>query len=159
MSTAELLSRLARLDARDRAWLLGELPPALRRELATLLSGEPEPVATLPASATAPAPVGWEALDAQRLATLFESEPAWLVSAATRGTEPRWRDRLLQAMGSRRRYEIELADRSGGAFGPRAASCVLEGCRERLAAGIEPAREPPKHGFAALLDQMKGRFS
>jgi hypothetical protein len=162
MSTAELLTRLARLDARDRAWLLGELPPAMRRELATMLSGESQPESAAPAAATAPnvpAPGGWEALDAQRLATLFESEPAWLVSAATRGTEPAWRDRLLQAMGARRRHEIELADRSGGTFGARAAGCVLEGCRERLAAGVEPARGAPKQGFAALLDHMKGRFS
>jgi hypothetical protein len=36
---------------------------------------------------------------------------------------------------------------------------MLEGCRERLAAGVEPMREPPKQGFAALLDHMKGRFS
>jgi hypothetical protein len=159
MSTAELLSRLARLDARDRAWLLGELPPAMRRELATLLSGESQPESAAPVAASVPAPSGWEALDAQRLATLFESEPAWLVSAATRGTEPGWRDTLLQAMGARRRHEIELADRSGGAFGARAAGCVLEGCRERLAAGVEPARGAARQGFAALLDHMKGRFS
>jgi hypothetical protein len=156
MSGEELLARLSRLDERDRAWLLGELPAAMRRELATLLSDEPERAApALPA-----APSGWEALDTQRLAAVFETEPAWLVSAATRGTEPRWRDRLLHAMDSRRRHEIELADRSGGAFGARAASCLLEGCRERLAAGVEPARDhTPRHGFAALLDQMKERFS
>ena len=157
MSTQELLARLSRLDSHDRAWLLGELPTAMRRELATLLSDEPERAARVLAAAT---PSGWEALDTQRLATVFEAEPAWLVSAATRGTEPRWRDRLLHAMGSRRRHEIELADRSGGAFGARAASCLLEGCRERLAAGVEPARDnTPRHGFAALLDQMKERFS
>jgi hypothetical protein len=156
MSSEELLARLSRLDAHDRAWLLGELPTAMRRELATLLSDEPERIApALPA-----APSGWEALDAQRLATVFEAEPAWLVSAATRGTEPRWRDRLLHAMGSRRRHEIELADRSGGAFGARAASCLLEACRDRLAVGVEPARDhTPRQGFAALLDQMKERFS
>jgi hypothetical protein len=156
MSSQELLARLSRLDARDRAWLLGELPAAMRRELATLLSDEPERAAP----AVAATPSGWEALDPQRLATVFEAEPAWLVSAATRGTEPRWRDRLLHAMGSRRRHEIELADRSGGTFGARAASCLLEACRERLAAGVEPARDSaPRQGFAALLDQMKERFS
>jgi hypothetical protein len=156
MSSEELLARLSRLDAHDRAWLLGELPAAMRRELATLLSDEPERAApALPVT-----PSGWEALDTQRLATVFEAEPAWLVSAATRGSEPRWRDRLLHAMSSRRRHEIELADRSGGAFGARAASCLLEGCRERLAAGVEPARDgTTRQGFAALLDHMKERFS
>ena len=157
MSTEELLARLSRLDSHDRTWLLGELPAGMRRELATLLSDEPERAAPVLPAAT---PSGWETLDTQQLATVFEAEPAWLVSAATRGTEPRWRDRLLHAMGSRRRHEIELADRSGGAFGARAASCLLEGCRERLAAGVEPARDSmPRHGFAALLDQMKERFS
>jgi hypothetical protein len=156
MSTGELLARLSRLDAHDRAWLLGELPAAMRRELASLLSDEPRQVLPTPPAATAS---GWEALDEQRLATLFEAEPAWLVSAATRGTEPRWRDRLLHAMGARRRHEIELADRSGGVIGERAASCLLEGCRERLAAGVEARDSTPRHGFGALLDHMKERFS
>lgn len=158
MSTDELLARLARLDARDRSWLLGELPPALRRELIAMLADE---TGSRPAADDSPsAPAGWEALDPQRLATLFEVEPVWLVSAATRGTDSRWRERLLQSMGARRRHEIELADRVGGSLGTRAVATVLEGCRARLASGIEPARESRgRHGFAALLEQMKGRFS
>jgi hypothetical protein len=157
MSGAELITRLARLHARDRAWLLGELPSAMREELLTLLGEEPR--AATPAPAVKPAG-SWEALDAQRLAALLEAEPAWLVSAATRGSEPRWRERLLHAMGSRRRHEIELADRSGGSLGARAVSCLLEGCRERLASGESFAREgAPKQGFAALVEQMKERFS
>ena len=56
MSSEELLARLSRLDAHDRAWLLGELPAAMRRELATLLSDEPERAA--PALARDPERLG-----------------------------------------------------------------------------------------------------
>ena len=155
MSIDELLGRLARLDARDRAWLLGELPPNMRRELVSLLD-EPTPAAT-PVTASASS---WELLDPQRLATLFESEAAWLVSAATRGTEPRWRERLLQAMGTRRRHEIEMADRSGANFGPRAIQSVLEACRTRLGDGNSaPTETEARGGFAAMLDRVKGKLS
>jgi hypothetical protein len=156
MSGPELIARLARLHARDRAWLLGELPPAMRQELLSLLGDEPRPTAT---AAAKPAG-GWEALDPQQLALLLDAEPAWLVSAATRGTDTKWRERLLHAMSSRRRHDIELADRSGGTLGARAVAAVLEGCRERLAAGGAAARESTaRQGFAALLDNMKERFS
>jgi hypothetical protein len=155
MSTAELLARLARLDARDRAWLLGELPAAMRRELATLLADEPESPA---APAGAASPDTWESLDAQRLAGVLDGEPAWLVSAAIRGCEPRWRERLLQSMGVRRRHEIELADRTGGKLSVRAVACVRQGCRARLDAS-SGAAAPAAQGFAALLERMKGRFS
>jgi hypothetical protein len=157
MSIDELLARLARLDARDRAWLLGELPPTMRRDIATMLADDAE---NSEAVATSLAGSGWETMDVQRLAAVLECEPAWLVSAATRGTEPRWRERLLQAMGSRRRHDIELADRSGGAFGARAMSLVLEGGREKLDSDVDAGRESPgRQGFAALLDRMRGRFS
>ena len=158
MSTQELLSRLARLDARDRAWLLGELPPVMRRELATLLTDEPPPAVNPPPVETPAA--GWEALDAQRLASVFDGEPAWLVSAATRGTEPRWRERLLHSVGPRRRHEIELADRSGATLGARAAALVLEGCRARLAAPqTVGGAAATTQGFSALLERMKERFA
>ena len=108
MSGPELIARLARLNARDRAWLLAELPTSMRHELLTLLGDESRPKA---APAAKPAG-GWEALDPQQLALQLDAEPAWLVSAATRGTDPKWRERLLHAMSSRRRHDIELADRS-----------------------------------------------
>jgi len=157
MSNDKLLARLARLDSRDRAWLLGELPPVMRRELAALLADDA--VEPAPAAVAAPAPAGWESFDPQRLAEIFEGEPAWLVSAATRGTELRWRERLLHAMPSRRRHDVEAADRSGSTFGARAVNCVLEDCRARLAPGGAPVRDTPRGGFAALLDHMKGRFA
>jgi len=157
MSIDELLGRLARLDARDRAWLLGELPPAMRRDLAVMLDEEPAPGQA--ASAATPAS-SWELLDTQRLANLFQGEAAWLVSAATRGTESRWRERLLQAMGARRRHEIELADRGGASLGPRAVNFVLESCRARLGSiGAAPAVEEARGGFASILDRVKGRRS
>ena len=158
MSVQQLLGRLARLDARDRAWLLGELPPPMRRELAALLEDEPAASgAALPATRATRC---WEEFDPHSLASVFEGEAAWLVSSATRGTEPRWRERLLQAMGTRRRHEIEIADRSGAQFGARAIDCVLEGCRVRLGAGVAPAPGgTAKAGFAALLDRMKERFA
>jgi hypothetical protein len=154
MSGAEMIARLARLDSGDRAWLLGELSPAMRQQLLTLLGEEPRPAAAAPARPAG----GWEALDAQKLALVFDAEPAWLVSAATRGTDPKWRERLLHAMSTRRRHEIELADRGGGALGARAVACLLEGCRERLA-DVEHVPTAQKQGFAALLETMKERFS
>ena len=156
MSGPELIARLARLNARDRAWLLAELPTSMRHELLTLLGDESRPKA---APAAKPAG-GWEALDPQQLALQLDAEPAWLVSAATRGTDPKWRERLLHAMSSRRRHDIELADRSGGTLGARAAASLLEGCRERLASAGAAMREPAaRQGFAALLENMKERFS
>lgn len=159
MSTEALLARLARLDAADRAWLLGELPPALRRELAGLLA-EDEEAGARDADEAAPKAGTWESLEPQQLAALFETEPAWLVSAATRATESRWRERMLASMSTRRRHDVELADRTGSRLGARAAQWVLERCRSRLASGDVPSRsEAPKQGFAALLEQMKERFS
>jgi hypothetical protein len=160
VSRDDLLTRLARLDARDRAWLLSELPAPLRRELIDELAGDetagesaPEAMDTQPAG-------GWESLDPQRVAELLDSEPVWLVSAATRATETRWRERLLQAMHSRRRHEIELADRAGRPLNARAAEIVLRACRERLASGASrPAASASRRGFSALLEQMKSRFS
>ena len=155
MSRDALLARLARLDAQDRAWLLGELPPDMRRDLAAGLNED------APATPPSPAmPQGWESLDAGRVADVLEPEPAWLVSAATRGTEAVWRERLLQHMPPRRRHEIEHADRSWRALNPRAGQWVLAACRERIASGAIPARtSPPRGGFAALVDQMKSRFA
>jgi hypothetical protein len=158
VSTSDLLARLARLDERDRTWLLGELPPALRRELAEVLADEDEPAEPTPS----PPPVagGWEAMEPQRVAEALGGEPAWMVSAATRAAEARWRDRLLQAMPSQRRREIEIADRGGRLLGARAAQFVLAACRERLANGTTSSPSgAPRHGFAALVDQMKNRFA
>lgn len=159
MSTEELLARLARLGARDRAWLLGELPPAMRRELAVLLAGEDESLAAAAEPAVATFGV-WESLDPQRVAAILDPDPAWLVSAATRASDPRWRERLLAAMSSRRRHDVELADRAGGRLGARAAQWVLERCKERLSSGAgTPHTDAPRSGFAALVEQMKERFS
>lgn len=159
MSTPELLARLARLHTSDRAWLLGELPPALRRELVVALGDDA--IEGGPAEAAPAAPgAGWEALEPQRAADVLAAEPVWLVSAATRGTETRWRERLLQSMAARRRHEIEIADRAGRPLTARAAQLVLDGCRERLAGAIAATNGAvPRHGFAALLDQMKSRFA
>jgi hypothetical protein len=156
VSHEDLLARLARLDAHDRAWLLGELPPALRRELVDVLADEePEVKPVAPAGAG-----GWESLEPQRAADVLGAEPAWLVSAATRGTDIQWRDRLLHSMPAARRREIEINDRTGRALGARAVKVVLEACRERLAAGVAVAHGgAAKHGFAALVDQMRSRFA
>lgn len=159
MSRDDLLTRLARLDTRDRAWLLGELPPALRRELIDELAGDETAVNLAPDRVAAPPAAGWEALDPQRIAELLDTEPVWLVSAATRGTEPRWRERLLQAMSSRRRHEIELADRAGRPLNVRAAEIVLSTCREKLASGAARPASSARGGFSALLEQMRSRFA
>jgi hypothetical protein len=82
------------------------------------------------------------------------------VSAATRGGEPKWRERLMHALGSRQRHEIELADRSGARLAPRAMQCVLDSCRARLeSATVAPLEPDVRGGFANLLDRMKGRRS
>ncbi|HET9207496.1 MAG TPA: hypothetical protein VFO28_14745 [Burkholderiaceae bacterium] len=155
-SRDELLARLARLDPRDRSWLLGELPPALRRELVAELAGdEPEPAK----AAVEPKPAsGWEALDAGRVAELLALEPVWLASAATRGSDPAWREKFMAAMPNRRRHEIELADRTGRPLNARAARLVLDACRERVTSAA-PGKPPARHGFAALVEQMKARFA
>jgi hypothetical protein len=156
VSHDELLARLARLDARDRAWLLGELPPGLRRELVDELADE-VPMAP-PAAPVAPA--GWESLEPKRAAEVLASEPAWLASAVTRGTDVQWRDRLLQSMPAAKRREIEIADRAGRPLSARAVKVVLDACRERLASGVVATHGgAPKYGFAALVDQMRGRFA
>jgi hypothetical protein len=162
VSTAELLARLARLDARDRAWLLGELPPALRRELVDVLADDEPAVAPAPTAPVAPVTAaGWESLEPPRAAEVLAAEPAWLASAATRGADIQWRERLLQSMPAAKRREIEIADRAGRPLGARAVQTVLAACRERLAAGVVTTREgqAPKHGFAALVDQMRSRFA
>jgi hypothetical protein len=160
VSRDDLLTRLARLDARDRAWLLGELPPALRRELIDELAGDEPADNPVPEKMDIKPAMGWESLDPQRVAELFDSEPVWLVSAATRATESRWRERLLQAMNSRRRHEIELSDRAGRPLNARAAEIVLSACREKLASvAARPAAAAPLSGFSALLEQIKGRFA
>ena len=163
MSTSDLLARLARLDAEDRAWLLGELSPAMRRELAGMLATEEAPAVPAPA-ASAPAPVaapgGWESIDPERAAAVLESEPAWLTSAATRGAETQWRTRLLQTLTARRRHDVELADRGGRVLGTRAARLVLEGCRERAAhASTTNGAAAPRARFATLLAEMRRRFA
>lgn len=153
MTRDELIARLGRLDAADRGWLLGELPAALRRELAHVLADD-VPVTQTPA----PAPsAGWESLDAERVAEVLRLEPVWLVSAVLRTTEPPWRERVLAATPVRRRHEIDMADRTGRPLGARAASSLLEACRTRLADAAPAA--PARGGFAALVDQMKSRFA
>jgi hypothetical protein len=160
VSTPDLLARLARLDERDRAWLLGELPPALRHELAEVLADEDKPAERAPTPAPAPVAAGWEAMEPQRVAESLGGEPAWMVSAATRTADLRWRDRLLHAMPSQRRREIEIADRGGRPLGARAAQFVLAACRERIANGATSSPGGThRQGFAALVDQMKSRFA
>jgi hypothetical protein len=155
VSRDALLARLARLDEQDRAWLLGELPPDLRRELLTGLDENEPPVA-----AEAPVAAGWESLDAQSVARIMEPEPAWLLSAATRNAEARWRAHLLQHLPARRRSEIEHADRSGRALNTRANRLLIAECRARIAAGtFADTRAPLRGGFAALVDQMRSRFA
>jgi hypothetical protein len=99
-------------------------------------------------------------MEPQRVAEVLGGEPAWMVSAATRAADPRWRERLLHAMPSQRRREIEITDRGGRTLGARAAQFVLAACRDRLANGAtSSAGGVPRHGFAALVDQMKSRFA
>ena len=152
MTRDELIERLGQLEVNDRAWLLGELPPALRRELAQLLAADD-------AAAISPTPraAGWESLDPERVAEALHAEPAWLVSAALRAAEPRWRERMLAAWPSRRRHEIEMADRTGRPLGARAAQLLVESCRARLEDA--PPAAPARGGFAALVDQMRSRFA
>jgi hypothetical protein len=156
VSSDELLARLARLNERDLSWLLGELPPALRRDLAGMLADD-EPAADAKAPEARPG-TGWDSLDAEAVATMLDGEPAWLVSAATRGAPAEWRERLLHAMPGRRRHDIELADRTGRPLGSRAARLVLDGVRTRLDSGSPLQRPAPKRNFAALVDQMRSRF-
>ncbi len=155
MSQDELLERLARLDAGDRAWLLGELPPALRRELAGMLA-EDDAGATPPAAV--PAPAVWEDLAPEHVADALEREPAWLASAATRAAQTHWREKLLQSMSARRRQEIQLADRSGRPLAARAARIVLAGVRARVESGQTKA-VAPRSKFASLVDQMRSRLA
>jgi hypothetical protein len=151
------LARLARLDEGDRAWLLGELPPALRRELAGLLTEDEEPAPSAPPPAR---PEGWESLDPGLTAQLLEAEPAWLVSAATCNAEAQWRQQLLQALSARRRHQVEIEDRAARTLGARAARFVLDGCRARLANGSLPAQPfAARSRFAKLVDQMRERFA
>jgi hypothetical protein len=156
-----LLARLARLDAEDRAWLLGELPPALRRELAGMLAEDAQPQAAPSAGAPQPAPAppaGWEKLPPGHVADALDREPVWLVSAATRAADARWRERLLEAMTSRRRQEIQHADRSGRPLAARAAQLVLAAVRARIDAG-ETQSAAPRSKFAQLVEQMRGRLA
>jgi hypothetical protein len=150
----ELIARLGELDAGDRGWLLGELPPALRRELAQMLSDD-APAAPAPAAAAATS--GWESLDPERIAGLLRAEPVWLVSAVLRAAEPQWRERVLAATPARRRHEIEMADRTGRPLGSRAQRQLLDACRARLQDA--PPAAPARGGFAALVDQMRSRFA
>jgi hypothetical protein len=160
VSRDDLLARLARLDARDRAWLLGELPPILRRELIDDLAGDEPSGDTSAEGAPSGAAGGWETLDPQGVAQLLEGEPVWLVSAATRNTETRWRERLMQVMNSRRRHEIELADRTARPLNKRAADILLAACREKLASGAaRPMASASRGGFSAMLERMKSRFA
>jgi len=148
----ELIARLGELDAGDRGWLLGELPPALRRELAQMLSDD-APATPAPAAATS----GWESLDPERIAGLLRAEPVWLVSAVLRAAEAQWRERVLAATPARRRHEIEMADRTGRPLGSRAERQLLDACRARLEGA--PPTAPARGGFAALVDQMRNRFA
>lgn len=151
MTRDDLIERLAGLDVGDRAWLLGELPPALRRELVQMLSDDST------GTAAAPTAAGWESLDADRVAEVLATEPSWLVSAALRATETRWRERVLAALPARRRHDIDSADRTGGPLGARAAQRLLDATRSRLADA--PPAAAARGGFAALVDQMKSRFA
>jgi len=152
----ELLARLARLDDRDRAWLLGELPPRLRNDLANMLVEDQPPAR----AADTTAPGGFESLEPQGVARVLENEPAWLVSAATRGAESRWRAQLLAAMTSRRRHEIELADRTGAVLAARARQLTLDECRARMSGTAEqPSADAARSRFAGLVESMRSRFA
>lgn len=157
MTRDELIARLGQLDPSDRGWLLGELPSALRRELAQVLSVDAPAKPDVATPATAPVANGWESLDAERVAHALESEPVWLVSAALRAAEPRWRERVFTSLPPRRRHEIEMADRTGRPLGTRAMTLLIDACRTRIA-GAPPAA-PSRTGFAALVDQMRSRFA
>ena len=157
MSTEDLLARLARLDEGDRAWLLGELPPALRRELAGLLADEENPAPGVPPPTP---PAGWESLDPVLTAQLLEVEPAWLVSAAVREADAMWRQSLMQAFSVRRRHLVEIEDRAARKLGVRAARLLLDGCRARLENGSLPVQPAATRSrFAKLVDQMRDRFA
>ena len=154
MTRDELIARLGTLGAGDRRWLLAELPPALRRELAQWLADD-APLDAEPARAPATA-ASWEALDAERVAELLRAEPVWLVSAVLRAAEPAWRERVLAATHARRRHEIDLADRAGRPLGPRASQQLLDACRRRMA---DTPSAAARGGFASLVDQMRSRFA
>jgi hypothetical protein len=158
VSSADLLARLASLDASDRAWLLGELPPALRRELVALL--DPEEAPDVRSASGTSATSEWETLDPASVAAVLAGEPAWLVSAAIRATEPRWRDRVLESTTPRRRHEIEIADRTGLPLSARAMRFLLDACRSRIDSGAIPTTDgEARSRFAELVDRMRSRFS
>jgi hypothetical protein len=151
MTRDEILLRLARLDAGDREWLLGELPPALRQSLAEM-NDEPR---TVPPARVAE--VTWESVPPAVAAVALEGEPAWFASAATRLANPQWREAWLAACSTRRRQDIESADRSGRSLSPRAAKFAIEWCRGRGETGAAVPQTPPSR-FSTLVDDLRRRL-
>jgi len=128
------IDRLSRLEAGDRAWILGQLSA---REKAALMdkvcadtpAGDPARRASATEEVTAPPPVGYSeserlrAANASAIAGVLRVEPVWVIAAVLSIEHWPWHGEFMQQLPAGLRSDVVQALSS--ARRPSAAACEL----------------------------------
>lgn len=148
-ATEQVVQLLGSLEARDRRWILQNLPPDVRARLVAHVD-----------ESTDSAELEWSSVitrladvDAQALTHALEREPAWLVSAILGAANWSWRSEVLRALPPALRAELSSLDRIGSTLARPATEFVLRELAMR--AQDWPSAPARRSGLRALL----GRFS
>ena len=160
------IDRLSRLEAGDRAWILGQLSA---REKAALMdkvcadtpAGDPARRASATEEVTAPPPVGYSeserlrAANASAIAGVLRAEPVWVIAAVLSIEHWPWHGEFMQQLPAGLRSDVVQALSS--ARRPSAAVCES---LVRLAVkqlDIEHSAAPPSL-LRSLLHRLEVMF-
>jgi hypothetical protein len=133
------LELLAGLNADDRSWIVQHLSAGAKSRL--MESRQPSVIERLCGA------------DADGIAFVLHSEPAWLVCAILRAHNWPWRKPVLQSLSAAMRAEIARLERQGTALARPALESLLGDLAERVGA---PAQVPASSSaFESILERLR----
>lgn len=159
-SQSELLGKLHRLSARDRAWILEHLS---EQERARLLSSLTDPAAAITDTqrSVEQSPADARSVDAAKIlgrveprlaATITRSEPAWLNAVVASTQDSAWRVAFMESLPASVRADVERIQPKE--FGPALRESVT-----RLILARCDGNVPVESAFERLVERLSSSRS
>lgn len=158
----ELLSRLHRLNARDRAWLVDHLSEQERAQLVTSLAGPAVDIEAMklhvvehqPQNETQSADVArmLARVEPRVVATITRTEPAWLNAVVASGQDAAWSSAFLEALPATLRADVQRAHPRQ--FGPALCESVTRLILVRCQGNV-----PIESAFERLVERLSSSRS